>query len=102
MRPRGRISSSMARSRRTTISSPAHVRTSQRYSRRFCDFERASRRLGRCARGLPMSTTKPPQGFRTAEGKKYQLGRLAMSFKRTEGEDEGSYSLFETAEPVGA
>lgn len=49
-----------------------------------------------------MSNTKTTQVFRAAEGKKYQIGRLAMSFKRTDDEDEGSYSLFETAEPIGA
>jgi quercetin dioxygenase-like cupin family protein len=49
-----------------------------------------------------MSNTRTTQLFRATEGKKYQLGRLAISFKRTDGEDEGSYSLFETAEPVGA
>jgi quercetin dioxygenase-like cupin family protein len=49
-----------------------------------------------------MNNTKTTQVFRAREGKKYQVGRLAMSFKRADGEDEGSYSLFETAEPVGA
>ena len=39
-----------------------------------------------------MSNTKTTQVFRASEGKKYQLGRLAMSFKRTDDEDEGSYA----------
>jgi len=36
------------------------------------------------------------------EGRTYQLGRLTLSFKRGESEDEGASSLFELLEPPGA
>jgi quercetin dioxygenase-like cupin family protein len=40
--------------------------------------------------------------FRSMEGMRYELGRLTLSFKRREGDDEGAYSLFELLEPPGA
>ena len=49
-----------------------------------------------------MCDTKRLQHFRSMEGKTYQLGRLRLAFKRSEGEGEGSYSLFESIEPPGA
>jgi quercetin dioxygenase-like cupin family protein len=36
------------------------------------------------------------------EGRRYQVGPLALSFKGGEREDEGAYSLFELCEPPGA
>lgn len=44
----------------------------------------------------------PTRHFRPMEGRTYQLGRLTLSFKRGESEDEGAYSLFELLEPPGA
>ena len=49
-----------------------------------------------------MSETKRLLHFRSMEGKPYQVGPLAIAFKRADGEDEGSYSLFEALEPPGA
>jgi quercetin dioxygenase-like cupin family protein len=49
-----------------------------------------------------MRNAKTPQLFRSMEGKTYQLGRMTMAFKRTDGEDEGSYSMFESTEEPGA
>jgi quercetin dioxygenase-like cupin family protein len=48
-----------------------------------------------------MSDTKRTQHFRSMEGKAYQLGPLKMAFKRSDGEGEGSYSMFESIEPPG-
>ena len=47
-------------------------------------------------------TTESTRHFRSLEGRRYQLGRLTLSFKRGESEDEGAYSLFELLEPPGA
>jgi quercetin dioxygenase-like cupin family protein len=49
-----------------------------------------------------MSETKRTQHFRSMEGKAYQLGPLKMALKRSDGEEEGSYSIFESLEPPGA
>ena len=49
-----------------------------------------------------MNETKRTQHFHSMEGKIYQLGRLKLAFKRTEGEGEGSYSVFESIEPPGS
>jgi quercetin dioxygenase-like cupin family protein len=49
-----------------------------------------------------MSETKRTQHFHSMEGKTYQLGPLKMAFKRSDGEGEGSYSMFESIEPPGA
>jgi len=49
-----------------------------------------------------MRDTKRLEHFRSMEGKAYQLGPLKLAFKRTEGEGEGSYSMFESLEPPGA
>src|SRR4051812_31604325 len=49
-----------------------------------------------------MSETKRLLHFRSMEGKPYQVGPLEIAFKRADGEDEGSYSLFEALEPPGA
>ena len=49
-----------------------------------------------------MSGTKRLQHFKQVEGKAYQLGPLKMAFKRSDAEDEGAYSLFESLEPPGA
>ena len=49
-----------------------------------------------------MSETKRTQHFRPMEGKAYQLGPLKMAFKRSDGEGEGSYSMFESIEQPGA
>ena len=46
-----------------------------------------------------VNETKRTQHFHSMEGKIYQLGRLKLAFKRTEGEGEGSYSVFESIEP---
>jgi hypothetical protein len=49
-----------------------------------------------------MRDTNRLERFRSMEGKAYQLGPLKLAFKRTEGEDEGSYSMFESLEQPGA
>ena len=49
-----------------------------------------------------MRDTNRLEHFRSMEGKAYQLGPLKLAFKRTEGEDEGSYSMFESIEQPGA
>ncbi|MDP8998516.1 MAG: hypothetical protein M3O46_00210, partial [Myxococcota bacterium] len=49
-----------------------------------------------------MSETKQLLHFRSMEGKPYQVGPLEIAFKRADGEDEGSYSLFEALEPPSA
>jgi mannose-6-phosphate isomerase-like protein (cupin superfamily) len=48
-----------------------------------------------------MSNTKTLQIFRAGKGKAYQMGRMSLAFKRTDDEDEGSYSLLETTETPG-
>jgi quercetin dioxygenase-like cupin family protein len=48
-----------------------------------------------------MRDTKRLEHFRSMEGKAYQLGPLKLAFKRTEGEEEGSYSMFESLEQPG-
>jgi quercetin dioxygenase-like cupin family protein len=57
--------------------------------------------------GLELVASRPEQApsarhFRPMEGKTYQLGRMTMAFKRTDGEHEGSYSIFESVELPGA
>jgi quercetin dioxygenase-like cupin family protein len=49
-----------------------------------------------------MSDTKHLQHFGTMAGKAYELGALKLAFKRRDGEDEGSYSMFESLEQPGA
>ena len=49
-----------------------------------------------------MSDTKSTQHFRSMEGKTYQIGRIKVAFKRSEGEGEGSYSIVESTEAPGA
>src|SRR4051812_5452751 len=49
-----------------------------------------------------MRDTNRLEHFRSMEGKTYQLGQLKLAFKRTEGEGEGSYSMFESLEQPGA
>jgi quercetin dioxygenase-like cupin family protein len=49
-----------------------------------------------------MNQTKNTQHFQSMEGKIYQLGRLKLAFKRTEGEGEGPYSVFEQVGPRGS
>lgn len=48
-----------------------------------------------------MSDTEHLQHFRSMEGKAYQLGPLKLAFKRSDGDDEGSYSMFESLEQPG-
>jgi quercetin dioxygenase-like cupin family protein len=57
--------------------------------------------------GFELLASQPEQApsarhFRPMEGKTYQLGRMTLAFKRTEGDDEGSYSLIESVELPGA
>src|SRR4051794_25165849 len=54
------------------------------------------------SRRASMSETKRTQHFRSMEGKAYQLGPLKMAFKRSDGEGQGLYSMFESIEPPGA
>jgi quercetin dioxygenase-like cupin family protein len=49
-----------------------------------------------------MSEAQRIQYFGKMDGKAYQLGPLQLVFKRSEGEQEGSYSLIESLEPPGA
>jgi quercetin dioxygenase-like cupin family protein len=49
-----------------------------------------------------MRDTNRLEHFRSMEGRAYQLGPLKLAFKRTEGEGEGSYSMFESLEQPGA
>ncbi len=49
-----------------------------------------------------MNETTRTQRFGPMEGEIYQLGRLKLAFKRTPGEGEGAYSMFESTEPPGA
>ena len=49
-----------------------------------------------------MSDTKRLLHFGPMEGKTYPLGRMKLAFKRSEGEGEGSYSMFESIELPGA
>jgi quercetin dioxygenase-like cupin family protein len=48
-----------------------------------------------------MRDTNRLEHYRPMEGKTYQLGPLKLAFKRTEAEDEGSYSMFESLEQPG-
>ena len=49
-----------------------------------------------------MNETKHTQHSHSMEGQIYQLGRLKLAFKRTNGEGEGAYSIFESIEPPGS
>src|SRR3954470_3092042 len=48
-----------------------------------------------------MSDTKRLQYFGKMDGEGYQLGPITLAFKRSDGESEGSYSLFESLEQPG-
>ena len=50
---------------------------------------------------LHMSDTKRLQYFGKMDGMGYRLGSLALAFKRSEGESEGAYSMFESLEQPG-
>jgi quercetin dioxygenase-like cupin family protein len=49
-----------------------------------------------------ISDAKRARHLRSMEGTTYQLGRLTLAFKHSEGEGVGSYSIFESIEPPGA
>ncbi len=49
-----------------------------------------------------MDETKCLQHFHSMAGMTYELGLLKLAFKRTQGEGEGSYSVFELIEPPGS
>jgi quercetin dioxygenase-like cupin family protein len=49
-----------------------------------------------------MSESQRLQHFGTMDGKAYQLGTLQLAFKRSDGDQEGSYSLIESLEQPGA
>ena len=49
-----------------------------------------------------MSEAQRVQSFRKMAGKAYQLGVLQLAFKRSEGDQEGAYSLIESLEQPGA
>jgi quercetin dioxygenase-like cupin family protein len=48
-----------------------------------------------------MSETTRTLHFGPMDGKIYQLAKLALAFKRSEGEGEGSYSIYEQLEQPG-
>src|SRR4051812_22733348 len=49
-----------------------------------------------------MNAPSRPQLLRSMEGRTYQLGQLKLAFKQTQGELDGSFSVFESIEPPGA
>lgn len=49
-----------------------------------------------------MSDTQCAQYFGQMDGKAYRLGPLQLAFKRSDGEQEGAYSLIESLEQPGA
>lgn len=49
-----------------------------------------------------MSDTQRAQYFGKMDGQAYQLGPMKLAFKRSDGEEEGSYSVIESLEPPGA
>ncbi len=48
-----------------------------------------------------MSETTRTLQFGPMDGKTYQLAKLALAFKRSDGEGEGSYSIYEQLEQPG-
>lgn len=51
----------------------------------------------------PRTTTDAPaRHYGPMEGKTYVLGRMKLAFKRTDGDADGAYSIFESTEAPGA